>query len=248
MERERERERAETMSYPSAEDIAASLPHFDDAVKYINGLPKESPVPGVELTSQEERLGYYALFKVGTVGKVTSKRPGMFDKAGQFKWDAWKALENLSSDEAKAMYVDIVAMSMLIDAKERPEVFAWLNDFLSKDDCPAFVKAVLDSSKDTWQRIWKLCEEFAEALNAAKESGKDQELVGLRWQAVYGDVYVQSRECCRPALGASSSLGRSGRAGATSQGRRRMPLCSSTSRRPKGAAPFFPRCRTINFT
>merc|ERR1712098_879779 len=166
-----------------------------------NELPKESPVPGVELTSQEERLGYYALFKVGTVGKVTSKRPGMFDKAGQFKWDAWKALENLSSDEAKAMYVDIVAMSMLIDAKERPEVFAWLNDFLSKDDCPAFVKAVLDSSKDTWPRIWKLCEEFAEALNAAKESGKDQELVGLRWQAVYGDVYVP-----KPGM-LSSSLG-----------------------------------------
>ena len=36
-ERERERERPETMSYPSAEDVAASLPHFDDAVKYING-------------------------------------------------------------------------------------------------------------------------------------------------------------------------------------------------------------------
>merc|ERR1711959_679670 len=83
--------RAEAMSYPSAEDVAASLPHFDDAVKYINGLPKEPPVPGVELTSQEEKLGYYALFKVGTVGKVSSKRPGMFDKAGQFKWDAWKA-------------------------------------------------------------------------------------------------------------------------------------------------------------
>merc|ERR1711904_696660 len=65
----------EEMSYPTAEDVAASLPHFDDAVKYINGLPKESPVPGVELTSQEEKLGYYALFKVGTVGKVTSKRP-----------------------------------------------------------------------------------------------------------------------------------------------------------------------------
>merc|ERR1712176_564886 len=78
----------EEMSYPTAEDVAASLPHFDDAVKYIDGLPKESPVPGVELTSQEEKLGYYALFKVGTVGKVTSKRPGMFANAGQFKWDA----------------------------------------------------------------------------------------------------------------------------------------------------------------
>ena len=36
-ERASERERPETMSYPSAEDVAASLPHFDDAVKYING-------------------------------------------------------------------------------------------------------------------------------------------------------------------------------------------------------------------
>ena len=162
----------------------------------------------------------------------------MFDKAGQFKWDAWKALENLSSDEAKAMYVDIVAMSMLIDAKERPEVFAWLNDFLSKDDCPAFVKAVLDSSKDTWPRIWKLCEEFAEALNAAKESGKDQELVGLRWQAVYGDVYVPKPGMLSSSLGGFKLSGAGGRAGATSQGRRGMPLCSSTSRRPEVAAPF----------
>ena len=29
--------RTHTMSYPSAEDVALSLPHFDDAVKYING-------------------------------------------------------------------------------------------------------------------------------------------------------------------------------------------------------------------
>ena len=36
-ERASERERPETMSYPSAEDVAASLPLFDDAVKYING-------------------------------------------------------------------------------------------------------------------------------------------------------------------------------------------------------------------
>merc|ERR1712176_527217 len=128
-ERERERERAETMSYPSAEDIAASVPHFDDAVKYINGLPKESPVEGVELTSQEEKLGYYALFKVATVGKIpaNNRRPGMFNIAGQFKWDAWKALENFSSDEAKAMYVDIVAVKMLIDMKLSPEVFEWLS-------------------------------------------------------------------------------------------------------------------------
>ena len=63
------------MSYPSDADIAASMPHFDDAVKYINGLPKESPVPGVELTAAEERLGHYALYKVASVGKGPSPSP-----------------------------------------------------------------------------------------------------------------------------------------------------------------------------
>ncbi len=114
----------------------------------------------------------------------------MFDQQGQFKWDAWKALENLSSDQAKAMYVDVVAMSILIDGKERPEVFHWLNSLLEQDDCPAFLKTVLDGDKASWPRLWKLAEEFADAVGNAKDSGKAEELEGLRWQAVYGDVYV----------------------------------------------------------
>ena len=114
----------------------------------------------------------------------------MFDKQGQFKYDAWQAHENFTSDEAKAMYVDIVAMGMLIDAKERPEVFQWLNDMLSKDDCPAFVKKVLDSDREKWPRIWKLAEELATSIEDAKDNGKADGLEGLRWQAIYGDVYV----------------------------------------------------------
>jgi len=180
------------MSYPSAEDVAAAAPHFDDAVAYINGLPKESPVPGVELTSSEEKLCYYALFKIAKEGKVPANksRPGMFDLQGQFKYDAWKALEHLSPDEAKTMYVDLVALSMLMDAKERPAVLQWLNEILAKEDCPAFLKAVLDSDRGAWPRLWKLAEEFAAAASAAKDSGKDKGLVGLKWQAMYGDVYV----------------------------------------------------------
>merc|ERR1712060_376768 len=207
--RARTRTHAHTMSYPSAEDVALSLPHFDDAVKYINGLPKESPVEGVELTSQEEKLGYYALFKVATVGKIPEKnrRPGMFDMAGQFKYDAWKALETFSSDEAKAMYVDIVAVNMLVDTKERPAVFDWLNTLLAKDDCPAFVKTVLDAAKDTWPRIWKLAESFASALASTKDTPKAKELEGLRWQAIYGDVYVPKPGMVSSRLGGFKFIG-----------------------------------------
>ena len=157
-------------------------------------LPKESPVEGVELTSQEEKLGYYALFKVATVGKIPAKnkRPGMFDMAGQFKYDAWKALENFSSDEGKAMYVDIVAVKMLIDLKLSPEVFEWLNTLLESDDCPAFVRTVdkLGLGAAGWPRIWKLAESFAAALASTRDTPKEKELEGLKWQAIYGDVYV----------------------------------------------------------
>lgn len=180
------------MSYPNAEDQASSKKYFQDAVKYINGLPKEQPIKGVDIVSTEGKLGYYALYKIATQGKVpdSMKRPGMFDLPGQFKYDAWKALENLTPDEAETMYTDLVAMSIIVDSKERPEVYEWLNNCLAKDDCPAFLKVVLEGDRASWPRMWKLAEEFANSIQTARDNGKDKELEALRWQSIYGDVYV----------------------------------------------------------
>ncbi|KAL8141731.1 hypothetical protein V2J09_014763 [Rumex salicifolius] len=58
-----------------------------------------------ESTSNENKLILYGLYKQATVGDVNTSRPGIFDMKGKAKWDAWKALEGKSADEAMNDYI-----------------------------------------------------------------------------------------------------------------------------------------------
>ena len=69
---------------------------------------QESVKTLTERPSNEELLDLYALFKQATEGDNTSKKPGMFDMKGQFKWKQWKAKEGMSADAAMQAYVDLV--------------------------------------------------------------------------------------------------------------------------------------------
>ena len=60
-------------------------------------------------TTNEEMLELYALFKQANVGDVNTARPGMMDFKGKAKWDAWKKVEGMSSEDAMAKYVALVA-------------------------------------------------------------------------------------------------------------------------------------------
>ena len=53
-------------------------------------------------------LRLYALYKQGTVGDVSGKRPGMMEFVGRAKYDAWAGIEGMSQDEARQAYVDLV--------------------------------------------------------------------------------------------------------------------------------------------
>ena len=55
--------------------------------------------------SNDDKLEFYGLFKQATVGDCNTERPGMFDPKGRAKWDAWKAREGMSQDDAKEAYV-----------------------------------------------------------------------------------------------------------------------------------------------
>ena len=55
--------------------------------------------------SNDDKLEFYGLFKQATVGDINTERPGMLDMKGKAKWDAWKAKEGMSQDDAKAAYV-----------------------------------------------------------------------------------------------------------------------------------------------
>ncbi|XP_059275509.1 acyl-CoA-binding protein [Lycium ferocissimum] len=58
-----------------------------------------------ESTSNENKLILYGLFKQSTVGNVNTSRPGMFNMRDRAKWDAWKAVEGKSTDEAMNDYI-----------------------------------------------------------------------------------------------------------------------------------------------
>ncbi|WP_423598527.1 acyl-CoA-binding protein [Roseateles sp. MS654] len=73
---------------------------FDAAVADSKTLP--------ERPDNQTLLKLYALFKQATAGDVEGDRPGMTDFVNRAKWDAWKALEGKSSDEAMQDYIDLV--------------------------------------------------------------------------------------------------------------------------------------------
>ncbi|XWS58952.1 hypothetical protein CRYUN_Cryun08bG0078400 [Craigia yunnanensis] len=58
-----------------------------------------------ETTTNESKLILYGLFKQATVGPVNTSRPGMFNMKEKYKWDAWKAVEGKSKEEAMSDYI-----------------------------------------------------------------------------------------------------------------------------------------------
>ncbi|KAF8920359.1 acyl-CoA-binding protein [Mucidula mucida] len=74
---------------------------FNEAVKIVQGLPKEGPVK----PSQEDQLYFYSHYKQATIGDVNTTRPGMLDFVGKAKWDAWKGVEGTSKEDAMEKYV-----------------------------------------------------------------------------------------------------------------------------------------------
>ena len=74
---------------------------FESAVKKSTQLSNE---PG-----NEDKLKLYALYKQATVGENNTKKPGMLDIVGKYKWDAWKALGSMSQDDAKKKYTELVS-------------------------------------------------------------------------------------------------------------------------------------------
>lgn len=73
---------------------------FTDAQSRVKTLSKRPSNPDL--------LELYALFKQGTAGDVSGKRPGMFDITGRAKYDAWAGKKKLGRDEAREKYVALV--------------------------------------------------------------------------------------------------------------------------------------------
>lgn len=53
-------------------------------------------------------LTLYGYYKQATDGPCNFPKPSFFDFKGRAKWEAWKQLGNLSKDEAKSMYIEMI--------------------------------------------------------------------------------------------------------------------------------------------
>jgi acyl-CoA-binding protein len=53
-------------------------------------------------------LKLYALYKQGSAGDNSEKKPGFGDMIGRAKWDAWNGLKGTSSAEAMQAYIDLI--------------------------------------------------------------------------------------------------------------------------------------------
>ena len=61
-----------------------------------------------ERPDNDTLLKLYALFKQGTSGDASGKRPGMMDFVGRAKYDAWAEIKGMAGEDAMQKYVDLV--------------------------------------------------------------------------------------------------------------------------------------------
>lgn len=68
----------------------------------------QKDIRSLDSLDTDNLLKLYALYKQGTEGDVSGKRPGMLDLKGRAKYDAWSKLEGTSQEEAQKKYVALV--------------------------------------------------------------------------------------------------------------------------------------------
>ena len=85
--------------------------NFEQASERVNQLS--------ELPDNATLLKLYSLYKQGSTGDVTCKRPGMINLRERAKWDAWKALAGMDSKTAQTQYIKLVEELLKKDQRKR---------------------------------------------------------------------------------------------------------------------------------
>ncbi|NXJ91519.1 ECI2 isomerase, partial [Corythaixoides concolor] len=95
----------------TAATMQVSQQDFEKAQEQLKLLKKD---PG-----NETKLKLYALFKQATEGPCSSPKPGMLDFVKKAKWDAWNSLGNLSQDNARQKYTELVSSLVTAESAGR---------------------------------------------------------------------------------------------------------------------------------
>jgi len=74
----------------------------EKAVAWVRALPKDGEIQ----LSNSVKLEFYGLYKQATEGEVQGGQPWAVQIEARAKWDAWNSRKGMTSDEAKAAYVE----------------------------------------------------------------------------------------------------------------------------------------------
>ncbi|CAG8800919.1 33948_t:CDS:2, partial [Racocetra persica] len=85
---------------------------FTSAYTYLN---KHSNIK----LSDEIKLKLYGTYKAATIGTCNTPKPSLLDFRGRAKWDSWNELGEISKEEAKQRYIDILEQANVGWSKDR---------------------------------------------------------------------------------------------------------------------------------
>ncbi|NWU69824.1 ECI2 isomerase, partial [Pterocles burchelli] len=130
----------------------------------------------------ETKLELYALFKQATEGPCNSPKPGMLDFVKKAKWDAWNSLGNLSQDNARQKYTEVV--SRLVSAESADQK----KDASPEESRQGGYETLLVTTKNNITKIMFNRPDKKNAINhkmyreiikALEEAGKDDSTIAV---------------------------------------------------------------------
>ncbi|KAK9979696.1 hypothetical protein ABG768_013111 [Culter alburnus] len=95
-----------SMTRRTMEDPKSIQKRFEAAVKVIRSLPED----GSYDLSDDMLVMLYSYYKQATAGPCNTLKPNSWDPIGKAKWEAWKALGNMTKDQAMMEYVQEIQL------------------------------------------------------------------------------------------------------------------------------------------
>ncbi|KFR08016.1 hypothetical protein N306_15120, partial [Opisthocomus hoazin] len=160
---------------------------FEKAQEQLKLLRKD---PG-----NETKLKLYALFKQATEGPCNSPKPSMLDFVKKAKWDAWNSLGNLSQDNARQKYTELV--SSLVSAESADQK----KDASAEEGRRDGYETILVTTKNNITKIMFNRPDRKNAINhkmyreiikALEEAGKDDSTIAVITGS--GDYYSSGND------------------------------------------------------
>ncbi|XP_045462682.1 acyl-CoA-binding domain-containing protein 6-like [Harmonia axyridis] len=151
-----------------------------------NHLPKLVPS-----LSEETLLSLYAYYKQGKDGNCNISKPSWFDFKGRAKWEAWKKLDKMPQDQAKALYIDTVKkIDSSFELNAKKERWVVVSTLQNEDTMFTQEKNIVDHVKEgNRENVIKCLKNMNDIqLNNLDENG----LSLIHWAADRGSVDILS--------------------------------------------------------